>query len=152
MDSKAKALSRWLTIKMYLQEKFERNNGRRWFTPRGSIYTCHFGENIGDEKNGTGRPVLVVSSDNINRKSGNVVVVTLSKNVKWRDDSKTILKYDTHWVLYKRNYPELEYDSAVQCEDIKTVSKARLGKFICKVDSSADMKQVRKRLKSSLQI
>lgn len=137
---------------MYLQEKFENNNFRRWFTPRGCVFTCHFGENIGDEKCGMGRPVLVVSSDKINRKSGNVIVVTLSKNIKWTDATRTRLKYETHWVLKKAKYPQLAFDSAVQCEDIKVISKARLGKFICQIDNASDMKQIRKRLKSALQI
>ena len=68
MDDKAKKLARWFCVKMYLQEKHENNNFRNWFTVRGDIYTCHFGENIGDEKCGIGRPVLIVSTDNINRK------------------------------------------------------------------------------------
>lgn len=152
MDDKSKKLSRWLTVKMYLQEKYENNNFRTWFTPRGSIYTCHFGENIGDEKCGIGRPVLVVSSDKSNKKNGNVIVVTLSKNIKWADASKTKLKFDTQYVLHKSNYPKLQYDSSVQCEDIKVVSKARLGEYICSVKADPDMKQIRKRLKSALQI
>ena len=54
------------------------------------------------KKCGIGRPVLIVSADNINRKSGNVIVVTLSKNIKWEDPiTKRKLKYDTHYVLKK---------------------------------------------------
>jgi mRNA interferase MazF len=152
LDDKAKKLTRWLTVKMYLQEKYENNNFRNWFTNRGDVYTCHFGENIGDEKCGIGRPVLIVSSDMSNKKSGNVIVVTLSKNIKWTDATKTKLKYDTHYVLYKKDYPALDYDSCVQCEDIKVISKARLGKHICSVKKDPDMKSIRKRLKSALQI
>ncbi|MBA5850259.1 type II toxin-antitoxin system PemK/MazF family toxin [Clostridium sp. cel8] len=153
MDDKAKKLARWFCVKMYLQEKHENNNFRNWFTVRGDIYTCHFGENIGDEKCGLGRPVLIVSADNINKKSGNVIVVTLSKNIKWKDpQTKRNLKYSTHYVLKKSKYPQLACDSVVQCEDIRVVSKARLGQYICSVDLSTDMKQIRKRLKSALQI
>lgn len=152
MDKKAKLLTRWLTIKMYLEEKFENNNFTDFFPPRGSIYTCHLGTNIGFEKGGMGRPVLVVSSDKINRASGNVIVVPLSRNIKWKDRSKKQLKYDTHYVLYKTKYPKLDYDSVVQCEDIRVVSKARLGDFICKIDWKTDMSKISKRLKSALAI
>ena len=82
MDDKAKKLARWFCVKMYLQEKHENNNFRNWFTVRGDIYTCHFGENIGDEKCGIGRPVLIVSTDNINRKSGKVSLRDLGSTIR----------------------------------------------------------------------
>lgn len=38
MDQKAKSFSRWLTVKMYLQEKFDRGSFRRGFTP----FSCYY--------------------------------------------------------------------------------------------------------------
>ena len=45
----------------------------------------------------------------------------------------------------------MNYDSAVQCEDIRCVSKARMGKYICSIDNT-DLNEIKKRLKKALQI
>ena len=42
----------------------------------------------------------------------------------------------------KSKYNKLNYDSAVQCEDIRSVSKARMGKYICKIDG-IDMVEIK---------
>lgn len=95
--------------------------------------------------------VLSCPLTKINTNSGNVVVVPLSKNIKWTQtpDGKKTLRYDWHYVLYKQKYP-LNYDSAVYCEDIRSISKVRLGKYICHVDPQ-DMKNISKRIKRALQ-
>ena len=43
----------------------------------------------------------------------------------------------------ENNNFKLNYDSAVQCEDIRSVSKARMGKYICKIDG-IDMVEIKK--------
>lgn len=49
----------------------------------------------------------------------NIVVIPLTKEIKYKDDkTKTELKYEWHYVLKKTTYDKLNYDSAVQCEDI----------------------------------
>lgn len=152
MYNKTVSLIRWLNTKVSLHEDFTKRafHYRNYFTPRGSIYTCHFGENIGDEKCGMGRPVLVVSNNSLNKCNGNIVVVTLSKNIKYKTGTR-FLKYRSHYALHKSKYTKLNFDSAVQCEDMKVISKSRLGDFICKVDST-DMSQIKKRLKYILSI
>lgn len=142
---------KWFWKKFKLEQAFNRNILRNWFVKRKSIYTCYLGENIGDEKGKLdSRPVLVVSADHINRSNSNVVVVPLSKNIKWKDPIKKVLRYDYHYVLYKRKYNKLTHDSAVQCEDIRVVSKKRLGDLIEEIDNN-DMKEIRKRLRRVLQ-
>jgi mRNA interferase MazF len=137
---------------MFLQEKYDSTpNLKRWFTPRGGIYTCHLGENVGGEKNGIGRPVLVVSSDRTNRSNDSILVVSLTTKIKWQDEVNKKLKYDTHYVLWKKDFPKLDENSAVLCEEIRLVSKARLGDFICQIDKPF-MNQIKKRLKNALQI
>ena len=119
---------------------------------RGDIYACHLGQNIGYEKSRLeARPCVVVSTDNINHNSENIVVIPLSKNIKYvrTIKGKMKLRYDWHYVLYKAKY-KLNYDSAVQCEDIRCISKIRLGKYIDHVDPQ-DMKNISKRIKSALQ-
>lgn len=149
--NKYEAMYRWMCYKLKLQEKFERNNQIHANYPRGSIYACYMGINIGHEKSRLeARPCLIVSTDEINRKSSNVIIVPLSKEIKYKHGSSTELAYDWHYVLKKAKYNRLNYDSAVQCEDIRCVSKSRMGKFITKIRPE-DMNEIKKRLKSTLQ-
>lgn len=153
MANKSSQFIEWFYQKYSIHNKFLIDNLINWFTPRGSIYTCLLGENIGYEKGNAkeGRPVLIVSSDSINRTSGNVVVIPLSKDIKWQDSAKKRLRFNYHYVLYKAKYIKLTDDSAVQCEDIRSISKARLGDFICFVDPN-EMKEINKRIKNVFQI
>lgn len=150
--NKYEALYRWACHKMRLQEKFEKNNQIHVKYPRGSIYTCYMGINIGHEKSRLeARPCLIISTDEINKKSSNVIIVPLSKEIKYKKGSNIELAYPWHYVLRKSKYTKLTSDSVVQCEDIRCVSKSRMGTFICKIDAD-DMLEVRKRLKKALQI
>lgn len=150
--NKYEALYRWSCHKLRLQEKFDRNNQIRVHYPRGAIYACYMGANIGHEKSRLqARPCLIVSSDEINKKSTNIIVVPLSKEIKYKKGSTTELAFDWHYVLKKSKYPVLNFDSVVQCEDIRCVSKTRMGKFITKINPD-DMNEIKKRLKKALQI
>lgn len=150
--NKYENMFRWAAHKLKLQEKFERNNQQFAKYPRGAIYTCYLGDNIGHEKSRLeARPCLIVSVDGINFKSSNVVVVPLSKDIKYKRGSNTELRFEWHYVLKKSKYTALNHDSAIQCEDIRSVSKSRMGKFITKVDNT-DMNEIKKRLKKALQI
>lgn len=150
MFDKSVDIINWIKTKLYLHKIFTDNpqKYRAQTYPKWSIYTCHLGENIGDEKNGFGRPVLIVSNDSINQNSGNVVVVALSKNIKMvSKNGKRQLKYSSHYVLKKTQYTKLKYDSALMCEDIKIVNKARLGAYICNITDTTDRNNIKKRLK-----
>ena len=150
--NKYEALYRWSFHKLKLQEKFERNNQIHAKYPRGTIYACYMGINIGHEKSRLeARPCLIISSDEINKKSSNVIIVPLSKEIKYKHGSNTELAYAWHYILKKSKYHKLNYDSVVQCEDIRCVSKSRMGKYIDKV-SPDDMNEIKKRIKSALQL
>ena len=153
INNKYENLYRWMSNKLRLQDKFTRNDQRYVKYPRGSIYACYLGENIGHEKSRLeARPCVVISNNRINYKATNVVVIPLTKEIKYKDDTtKTELKYEWHYVLKKSKYNNLNYDSAVQCEDIRCVSKARMGKYICSIDTT-DLNEIKKRLKKALQI
>lgn len=99
---------------------------------------------MGYEKSGM-RPALVVSLDVNNKTNGNVVVVPLTKI---QNKQRGLL--NTQYLLLSSKY-KLKFDSVVQCEDIRVVSKARLGDVIDFVDP-ADMKQIDKRLKYLLSL
>ena len=145
-------LARWFSYSLKLQDRFIKTPKMKGTVNRGDIYACHLGQNIGYEKSRLeARPCVVVSTDNINHNSENIVVIPLSKNIKYvrTIKGKMKLRYDWHYVLYKAKY-KLIYDSAVQCEDIRCISKIRLGKYIDHVDPQ-DMKNISKRIKSALQ-
>ena len=150
--NKYENLYRWSCHKLQLQEKFERKKQAKSKHSRGSIYSCYLGENIGHEKSRLeARPCLIVSNDGINHSGTNVIIVPLSKHIRYESSDSTKLKYPWHYVLYKEKYHKLNYDSVVQCEDIRCVSKARLGTFITKI-SKEDLMENKKRLKTTLQI
>lgn len=151
--SDADSYIKWMNKKLKLNNHFNTNKIKlnHWKVNRGQIYTCFFGENIGYEKSKLeARPCIIVSTKQINHESGNVIVIPLSKNIKYKDGTSK-LKYPYHYVLKKSDYPKLDYDSAVQCEDIRSISKARLSTYICNTKPD-DMKNIRKRLKSALQM
>lgn len=137
-----KQAAEWASQKLRVNKKYKGGIGH--FFPRGAIVLIDFGENIGFEKNGS-RPGVVVSLDANNQTNGNVVVVPLTK---LPNKSGRLLK--SQYCLYKNKYT-LDFDSVVQCEDIRVVSKARLGNVICFVDES-DMKNIDKRLKYLLNL
>lgn len=153
IDNKYENMFRWMSNKLRIQDKFYRKNQQKIKYPRGAVYACYFGENIGHEKSRLeARPCVIVSNNRINYNSTNVVVVPLSKEIKYKDNNtKSELKYEWHYVLKKSKYSKLNYDSAVQCEDIRSVSKSRMGKYICNIDTT-DMDEIKKRLRSALQI
>mgnify|MGYP004532737249 CR=1 FL=1 len=153
IDNKYENMFRWMSNKLRIQDRFNRNNQSHVKYPRGAIYACYFGENIGHEKSRLeARPCVIVSNNRINYRATNIVVIPLTKEIKYKDDkTKTELKYEWHYVLKKSKYNKLNYDSAVQCEDIRSVSKARMGRYICKIDVD-DMDEIRKRIKKALQI
>ena len=146
-------LARWFAYSLKLQDRFVSQPVMKGKVNRGDIYACYLGQNIGYEKSRLeARPCVVVSTDNINHKAQNVVVVPLTKNIKYDQSApkgSRKLRYDWHYVLYKSKY-KLNYDSAAQCEDIRCISKIRLGKYIDHVDPQ-DMKNISKRIKSALQ-
>lgn len=150
--NKFENLYKWLAHKLKLQEHFFNNNQRTDKYPRGAIYACYLGENIGHEKSRLeARPCLIISSNGINYNSTNVIVIPLSKEIKYKPGSNSELRYKWHYVLKKSKYNKLNYDSVIQCEDIRCISKSRVGKFITKIDPP-DINNIRKRIKSALQL
>lgn len=128
---------RWFGLQTKLNEDFIPGKGH--FFPRKAIVTTFLGENIGYEKCGQ-RPSVIVSTETSNRSSGNVLIVPLTK-----ESNKTRL-LKSQYKLYKSDYQFLTYNSIVQCEDMRTISKHRIGNVIGFVNDS-DMLQINKRLK-----
>jgi mRNA interferase MazF len=137
-----KEFVQWVRLQIKINENFRGGTGH--FYPRKAIINAFLGENVGYEKSGQ-RPCLIVSNDQINRKNGNIVVVPLTKIDNKTDSTGRVTLLDSQYILYKAKY-KLNFDSIVQCEDIRVISKERLGNLIDFVDKD-DMKNINKRLK-----
>ena len=89
---------------------------------RGELYQANLDPVTGSEQGGT-RPVLIVSRNALNASAPIVIVVPLT-----RRQNKTRL-YPTH-VEVRGGEGGLSKDSVVLCEQIRVISKERLGKKI----------------------
>jgi mRNA interferase MazF len=113
---------------------------------RAGIFHAEMGiANIGGEKNKT-RPVVVMSPNNMN-KGHTVIVVPLSTKYQLKPDGTPL--YDNQYLLKKTDYPELDADSMVKFEDVRSVDVVRLRGHICNV-TKIDMKRMKKCLLSSM--
>ncbi|MCY6484989.1 type II toxin-antitoxin system PemK/MazF family toxin [Clostridium aestuarii] len=113
---------------------------------RGEIWTCELGQNVGSEENKI-RPVIVIQNDTGNRKSPTTIIAPISNRPK---------KIAVHIELRENDY-KLEEGEVNQIkgtilgEQIKVVSKARLGRHIATVDDKF-MKLLDNKLKISLKL
>jgi len=94
---------------------------------RGQIYYASLDPGVGSEQHGY-RPVIIIQNNKGNRYSPTVIVATLTSRM---DGSKHL---PTHYVL--RNMCELKNESVIQLEQIRTIDKSRLKKYIGEVDES----------------
>lgn len=137
-----KEAMKWLVTSTEMNERY--NPANHSYIPRGRVVNVNYGENIGYEKNLI-RPSIVVSVDSSNQSSGNVIVVPLTKKENKERGGRTFKLLKSQYLLLKANYSGLAFDSIVQCEDMRVVSKARLGNLLDTV-SEDDMKEIDKRL------
>lgn len=132
----------------YLKNYKEIDNKR---VERCCIYMAELGENIGRELN-KHRPVLVVSTDLFNRKNQpTLLVVPLTKDMIVCSDDPSRPRYFNHYFLKKDTYSFLDDDSTLQFEQMRVISKARLGRFVGKVNQD-DMMKINNKLKKVLQL
>ena len=104
---------------------------------RGDIFTADLGKRCGAVESGI-RPVLVIQSDDGNRKGHTVVVAPLTTQIRKPS-------YPVHEILHKED--GLEEDSMVLCEQITTVDKAQLDEYVCHIDE-ASMTRVTKAVRT----
>jgi len=88
---------------------------------RGDLYYADLNPVVGSEQGGV-RPVLVCSNDIGNHHSPTVIVAAIT--------SKTATKANlpTHYLL--RSTSELEQDSIILLEQIRTIDKRRLKEYV----------------------
>lgn len=106
---------------------------------RGEIYWANLDPIIGSEQGGI-RPVLIVQNRKGNHYAPTVTVCTITHSLKKRN-------LPTHVCIYE----PLNVESAVQCEQLRTVDKSRILRKIGKL-KPYQMKKVNKALKTQLEL
>lgn len=107
---------------------------------RREIYLADLSPIVGSEQDGI-RPVLILQNDIGNKHSPTTIVAPITSKIE-----KTV--FPTH---VKVQAKELEKDSIVLLEQIRTVDKARLSDFIGRIDLHT-MRKVDKAIVVSLDI
>ena len=109
---------------------------------RGDIFYADLSPVIGSEQGGL-RPVLIVQNDVGNKYSPTVIAAAITSRL-----SKTRLP--THIDIYAKDVG-LAKDSVVLLEQIRTIDKSRLGRYLCTL-TGEQMKKVDQALHISLDL
>jgi mRNA interferase MazF len=106
---------------------------------RGDIYWTEFSPTVGSEQYGL-RPALIIQNDIGNKYANTVIVAVITKREK--------KKLPTHVYINKKSY-NLEYDSVITLEQIRTVDKWRVKGKISSL-SPEKIKEVNLKLMESI--
>jgi mRNA interferase MazF len=98
---------------------------------RGDIFYADLDPVIGSEQGGT-RPVLIVQNDIGNRYSPTVICAAITSQINKA-------KLPTH-IAIEASQLNLEKDSVVLTEQVRTIDKHRLKEKICRIDDKLMMK------------
>ncbi|WCK57025.1 type II toxin-antitoxin system PemK/MazF family toxin (plasmid) [Aneurinibacillus sp. Ricciae_BoGa-3] len=141
LNEKQQNIMQWAKemIKLSVKERAVRRY--EVFPRRGEVWTCKFGENVGSEINNT-HPCLIIQNDVGNENSPTTIVLPITL----RPDTQP-----TQVKLYHGDfsYVESQLKGTSLAEQIKTVSKARLGRKIAELSTDA-MEVVEDSLKVAL--
>lgn len=118
---------------------FEIKNGGQLYK-RGQIYIADLTDVKGSEQGGY-RPVLIIQNDIGNRYSPTVIVACITSRVK--------NNMPTHAMLIDEFREGLDKDSVILLEQIRTLDKRRLRKYIGTI-SNSEMDKVNEALKISV--
>ena len=106
---------------------------------KGDIYLADMDPAVGSEQGGV-RPVLIIQNNKGNKYAPTTIVACLTSRIN------TKAKLPTHYLL-----PDdigLKYPSMVMLEQIFTIDKTRLIKFICRI-SKPDMYRIEMQIRRS---
>ena len=109
---------------------------------RGDIFYADLRPVIGSEQGGI-RPVLVIQNDVGNKHSPTIIVAAITSK-------QNKAKLPTHIELSAKRY-DMERDSVILLEQLRTVDKRRLKDRVCHLDEDM-MRQVNKGLMISLEL
>ena len=100
---------------------------KEWKYLRGDIYFADMEPHIGSEQGGT-RPVVVLQNDVGNRYAPTLIVATVTSRIAKKADQPT-------HVLIDQN-PAFSTPSMVQAEQIFTIDKSRVQRFLGRITPS----------------
>ena len=109
---------------------------------RGDIYYANLSPVIGSEQGGF-RPVIVIQNNIGNKHSPTVIVAAITSKTTKKS------KLPTHYKILA--HKELEKNSIVLLEQVRTIDKTRLGNYISSLDKKS-MKYLNKALSISVGI
>ena len=97
---------------------------------KGDMVVVDLGyDSIGNEKNGR-RPCVVLSNSVIGHRSNNIIIAPMTNASNKKDSSNHINLLPTHVFMSSKYYRSLDTDSVLQLEDIRSISKQRIVKYI----------------------
>ena len=109
---------------------------------RGDIYYADLRPVVGSEQGGI-RPVLIIQNDVGNRHSPTVIIAAITSQIHKA-------KLPTHVEIDSHKY-DLEKDSVVLLEQLRTIDKTRLKDKVCHLDSKM-LDRIDKALEISLEL
>lgn len=136
--------SAWVNEQIKMNDNLEKSY--KIVPRRGEIWTCELGQNIGSEENKI-RPVIIIQNNTGNKNSPTTIIAPISNRPK---------KIAVHIELRESDYKLEEGEKnqvtgTILAEQIKVVSKVRLGRHIATVDEEF-MKILDYKLKISLEL
>lgn len=97
---------------------------------KGDMIVVDLGyDSIGNEKNGR-RPCVVLSNNSMGQNSNNIIIAPMTNANNKKDSSNHINLLPTHVFMSSKYYRSLDTDSVLQLEDIRSISKQRIVKYI----------------------
>ena len=116
---------------------------------KGDMIVVDLGyDSIGDEKNGR-RPCVVLSNSVMGHRSNNVIIAPMTNANNKKDDSNYINLLPTHVFMSSKYYRSLDTDSILQLEDIRSISKQRIVKYVGYVSVKTQL-DINKKLQNML--
>ena len=115
---------------------------KNWEYRRGDIYLADLSPFCGSEQGGV-RPVVVIQNNTGNKHAPTLVVATITAKTR----KKT--KQPTHYLI--RNNPALSRPSLVLLEQLRTIDKQRIIKYLCRVNRK-EMRGIDTALRVSLDL
>lgn len=113
---------------------------------RGEIWTCKLGMNIGSEENKV-RPVVIIQNDTGNEKSNTTIIAPISNKIPKIATHKGIKRTD-----YILENGEDEITGTLFCEQIRVVSKSRLGRHVATFTEDFIRDFLNPKIKTSLEL
>ena len=116
---------------------------------KGDMIVVDLGyDSIGDEKNGR-RPCVVLSNSVMGHRSNNIIIAPMTNANNKKDSSNYINLLPTHVFMSSKYYRSLDTDSILQLEDIRSISKRRIVKYIGYVSVKTQL-DINKKLQNML--